>query len=363
MSLVLEKLKDAARTRWSEILKPSQKAVELVHSKNLHSQDSVRLVPIASGKGGVGKTNMAVNLSIAAGLKFVGTKKRVLLIDGDLGMPSTDLVLGIRPNISINNLIEKTIDDIDKLITATRFPQLDFIAGAEEASLILGNLYYQQRRSLMGQISKVNAELVIFDLGASASKEVLDFFSMTSSGIVVLNPEPSSIRDGYIFIKNALIRRIRSEFESLSEYKSEFDRLNTVARGNFQILAQNVEKVGSKELREIWNTALSRFKPMIIINRVETLSEGLQTARKFVKNAESLLGIKIFYLGSVMRDEAVVRAVRTQCPFRIADPKCQASRSIDMIANNLLSNKELDLSDNFLSLGRIFTSRLLGRPI
>ncbi len=372
MSQVLQKLREAARTRWAEMVRETPPRDGAHHPARPHTApppadrdllSGVRLVPIASGKGGVGKTNVAVNLSITAGLSFHGTEKRVLLIDGDLGLPNTDLVLGVRPETSLNDLVDRTIDDMARLVCRTRYPQLDFIAGAEEATLLLGNLYYQQRRSIMSQISRLQASLVVFDLGASASKEILDFFAMTPSGLVVLNPEPSSVRDAYVFIKNALIRRARQEMEYDAEARQEFDRRLEETHGNFQKLTAGIAEGAPAALRSTWEKTLETFRPLIVVNRVDSLSEGLQTARKFVKDADKLLGIKILYLGSVLRDDAVTRAVKRQCPFRIAEPTCPASRCIDAVTKNLLTNDSLDLNGNFVSFGRILASRLVGRPV
>jgi flagellar biosynthesis protein FlhG len=356
MSVVLQRLRAAAKARWTELIREETES-------SLAAAESVRFVPIASGKGGVGKTNVAVGISVSAGLSFQGTDKRVLLIDGDLGLPNTDLVLGVRPVRSLDQFVDRSIEDISLLVSPTRYPSLDFIAGAEEATLVLGNLYYQQRQRLMGKIAGLKASLVIFDLGASASKEILDFFAMSPSGIVVLNPEPTSIRDGYVFIKNALIRRFRQAIEEETAIRQELDKLVEETGGHWMKLKEVLPTRASKELKAAWEKLLAEYRPMIIVNRAESFAEGLETARKFTADVEKLLGIKIMYLGSVLRDEAVPRAVKAQRPFRIAEPAAAASKCIDAITKNLLEQNALDLSKNFSSLGRILTSRLVGRPV
>ncbi|MEK8022849.1 MAG: P-loop NTPase [Candidatus Hydrogenedentota bacterium] len=366
MSSVLQKLKAAARQRWEAI--PEVKSESHVHASGAADSasshiDTVRLLPVASGKGGVGKTNMAVGISVSVGLKYARENKRVLLIDGDLGLPNTDLVLGVKSERNINDLVDHNVDDLSHLIHKTRYPGLDFIAGAEEASLVLGNLYYQQRKSIMGQIQRLKSNLVVFDLGASASNEILDFFSMTSSGIVILNPEPTSVRDGYVFIKNAIIRRVRLELEFFPPVKTEFDGIQEQCGGHFQKIRAMIQEKGSEELRGAWSGTIETFKPMIIVNRVETFHEGLESARKFTKAAEQHLGIHVRYLGSVIRDDAVVRSVKAQRPFRIAEPDCPASKCIEEITKRILNDDDFDLTRNFATFGRIVTSRLLGRPV
>lgn len=354
MSHVLQKLRDAARVRW-------ETSSAIAEQKEIDTP--VKLVPIASGKGGVGKTNIAVGIGVSAGLRFSKTDKRVLLIDGDLGMPNTDLVLGVRPQHNIAEVIDKAVDDISELVSQTRYPSLDFIAGAEEATLLLSNLYYQQRRSLMGKITRLKASLIIFDLGASASKEILDFFSMSSTGIVVLNPEPSSIRDGYVFIKNALIRRVRQQLEFDGETRKEFDIAVEATRGNWTELHRSIAASGSSALRSIHQETLETFRPMIIVNRVDSLHEGLETARGFIRTAETHLGIRVRYLGPVQKDDAVTRSVKARCPFRIAEPESPASRCIDEITSRLLNDNDIDLDKNFAAFGKMITSRILGREV
>lgn len=338
----------------------AQEEFEPAASFATHDTSRVRLIPIASGKGGVGKTNIAVGIAVAAGLRMAQSSERVLLIDGDLGLPNTDLILGVRPQHNLAEIIDRVVDDISLLISPTRYPALDFIAGAEEATLLLSNLYYQQRRSLMGKISKLKSSLIIFDLGASASKEILDFFAMSAAGIVVLNPEPSSLRDGYVFIKNALLRRIRHELEGDIESRRAFDAAVEASRGDWRRMRESIEQT---ELGEKIRVAVGAFRPMIILNRVESFQEGLDTARSFIRTAEAHLGIHVRYLGPVNRDEAVTRAVKAQCPFRILEPTAPASRCIDEITTRLLSDGDVDLNNNFATFGRIITSRLAGTSV
>lgn len=359
MSQVLQRLQEAARKRWEEVAVEDDLPPQAVEDE----ANALQLIPVASGKGGVGKTNISVGISIAAGLQFQGTEKRVLLIDGDIGLPNTDLVLGTRPDKTIRDLVEKEIDEIGSLITPTRYPNLDFIAGAEEATLVLGNLYYQQRQKLMGQITSLKSSLVIFDLGASASKETLDFFSMSHSGLLVLNPEPSSIRDGYVFLKNALLRKIRNDIPANGELKTEFDGLLEKYKSDWKRLRDDYPTAASPELQAATNETISRYRPMIVMNRVSHFSEGLTAARQFSNNAEKFLGIKTTYLGPVMQDDAVMRAVRAQRPFRITEPQSQASQCIDSVTRNLLNAEGIDLRRNFASFGRAMAARLSGQPV
>jgi flagellar biosynthesis protein FlhG len=321
------------------------------------------MLPIASGKGGVGKTNLAVNLAIAAGLRLARNNRRVLLIDGDIGMPNTDLVLGVRPGTSLADVIEKSTDDLASIVTATRYPGLDFIAGAEEASLLLGNLYYQQRRSLMNQVSRLHSSLIIFDLGASGSKEILDFFAMSASGLLVLNPEPTSLRDAYVFLKNAIIRRARLELEFDQDHKKEFDDVVTTAGADFKALGASLRRNSSPAVALAWEKTIETFRPMIVVNRAESFAEGLEASRRFTSSARDHLGIPVHYLGTVVRDETVPRAVKAQRPFRILDPNCPASKCVDAIAAHIVGREQAGLGRNFASFGRLVTARLVGRPV
>lgn len=356
MSSVLKKLKAAAESRWRETL------AHVPDHAPKSETPPVQLVPVASGKGGVGKTNIAVALSILASQKLRVSGKKVLLIDGDLGLPNADLILGVRPDRSLADFADHAIADVSRLVSPTRYPGLDFIAGAEEATLALGNLFYDDRRDLIDGIARMTASLVIFDLGASASDEILDFFAMSPSGIIVLNPEPTSIRDAYVFLKNALIRRVRQELEHDQEAEAEFSELLKSSGGNWRALRERVLAGNHPRLGASWAAATDIFRPLLIVNRAESFSEGLDTARKFTRDLAELLGVHALYLGTVLFDPAVPRAVKGRRSVVLSEPHSPAAKCLEAITQKLLEHDGIDLNRNFASFGRILTARLIGRP-
>ncbi|RMH58936.1 MAG: MinD/ParA family protein [Candidatus Hydrogenedentota bacterium] len=370
MSRILHRLREVARARWTHLQKELEE-YEKTHgpphaSASSPEEESLRLIPIASGKGGVGKTNIAVGLAIAAGLILHRNNKRVLLIDGDVGLPNTDLVLGVRPDRSLSDLIENgTFERIEDLIVPTRYPGLDFIAGSEEASLVLGNLYYQQRRKLMGQVARLTSSVVFFDLGAGGSKEVLDFFALSDSGILVVNPEPASIRDAYVFLKNAFLRRIRHTLETRRIARTFFDDILKDNSRDWKRLLDHLREAAeggredAKATLETWYDTRSSFRPLLIVNKAESFREARNTARSFEETARKHLDLHCRFLGPVLKDAAVERAVKRSRPFRIVEPQSPASKCVDEISRKLLGKETRPLESNIFRFGRFITDRIL----
>jgi len=171
-------------------------AVEPVFSDDVEEDEDedapfeTHLIPIASGKGGVGKTNISVNLSIALADRLAARDRnaKVILVDCDFGLPNADILLGCHVDRSIDDFVAKKIDSLADIVTPTGIPCLSFLSGAATPSMTLSNLQYQQRQKFLRHLKKLKARYLVLDLGASVHFEVIDFFSMVNSGVIVTNP-------------------------------------------------------------------------------------------------------------------------------------------------------------------------------
>ena len=159
------------------------------------SDHKTRVIAVTSGKGGVGKTNISVNLAIA----FAQTGKRVILIDGDLGMANVNVLLGITPKANLLDVITKK-KKMSDIILNTELG-IQFIAGANGFSRI-ANLTDDERDFFAKEITTLSsADIIIIDTGAGVSDNVLRFVEAADEAYVVTTPEPTAITDAYGLIK------------------------------------------------------------------------------------------------------------------------------------------------------------------
>jgi len=250
---------------------------------------NVRVVAITSGKGGVGKTNLAVNLAIA--LQKRG--RRVLVIDADLGMANVDILLGaasrkhlldlLRPEVTLDDVIVRTSHDIQYISGGS---------GIEKA------LEYDHAEKLLLQQKLADcatrADLILVDTGAGLGRNVMDFILAADEVLLVTTPEPTSLTDAYAVMK------------AYSIYAAQ------------------------KNLR-------------LIINRVYEAKESREVAQKLQRAAEKFLHMPVDCLGYVFEDTAVTKAVRKQTPLLKAEPTAAAARCIDALAQSLLTGGEMNV--------------------
>ncbi len=177
-----------------------------------------KIIPVASGKGGVGKTFFVTNLSILLAQKG----QRVVAVDLDLGGSNLHTMLGIKNDLyGIGHYIYDKTLPFDKIIHRTEFDNLKFIPGD---ALFVGaaNIPYFRKKKILSEISKIDADWVILDLGSGSTLNTIDFFLASNCGILVTTPELTAVLNLYSFLKNSFYRYI---FNGLKKNAEVRDRL------------------------------------------------------------------------------------------------------------------------------------------
>ena len=262
-----------------------------------------RIITITSGKGGVGKTNVATNMAIA----YAQMGKKVIVIDADLGLANVNVMMNIIPQYNLYHVMRKQ-KKMSEIILDTEYG-IKLIAGASGFSKI-ANMPEEERNSFISELYTLsNADIIIIDTSAGVSKNVLGFVAAADEVIIVTTPEPTSITDAYGIIKIIA---------------TEVDNLNINLK--------------------------------MIVNRVATAMEGKRVADRMIQIAAQFLNLKVEYLGFIYNDPLVSQSVLRQKPFMVVDPRGKASVCLKHIVARIEKAEFID-DEGF---GR-FMRKLFGR--
>ena len=224
-----------------------------------------QIIPIASGKGGVGKTTTVANL----GISLTRKGKTVILIDLDLGESNLHTVMGVK-NIKpgLGHFINKREDSFESLVQETGIDRLYLITGD---SLFPGaaNLPYFQKKKILKSIQNLTADYILLDIGSGSSYNVIDFFLIAPESLIVTIPETTALLNAYSFIKNALFRLIYLALPPKSEERIYFNSFCTTSiekgENSFRGLLEALSGF-DKELSDKITRSIAHFNPHIIFN-------------------------------------------------------------------------------------------------
>lgn len=292
------------------------------------------VIPVASGKGGVGKTVVAANLGLA--LSALG--KTVVLVDLDLGGANLHTVLGVRNrHAGLGSLIWRTETKLDTLVVATGYPRLYLIPGD---SLLPGtaNPDYSIKRRIMRDLGTLPADFVILDLGAGSSYTVVDFWLMAPDGFLVVVPEIPSILNAYSFLKTAAFRLFLRSFPRGDEARAQALRHAAGSREgkaqrllDFAVdLAGQAGERGAQALE-----ALRSLKPRVIVNLAEGTAGEPELAGRLGGIAKAHLGIDPEYVATLPRDPAVSSSIARPEPVLAMSPQAPFSLALAGLARQL----------------------------
>lgn len=306
----------------------------------------MHILPVASGKGGVGKSLFSANLAIA--LSEAG--KRVVLADLDLGGSNLHLILGQR-NIQagIGVFVNEPGMDLEDLIIQTEYSGLRFLPGDSEIPGI-ANLANNQKKRLLAKLAKIDADYLICDLGAGSSINIVDFFLMSSRGIIVSNPTPTALVNAYLFIKNAVFRIIHSGIKKDSKADVFLKQLqkdtSSLQKIYVQDLMSRIAIVDPESWRNI-NKALSQFNPRLVMNMLEDPKDS-DKAHKLKRSCGQYLGLEIEHLGIMYRDDLQDTALQSGLPIIRYKPKSILSQAVYRIADKLIQSELEQDAEGFM---------------
>lgn len=289
-------------------------------------------ISIGSGKGGVGKSICIANIAIL----LAKAGKKVCIVDFDIGGADTHILFGLfRPKYTLTDFINRNVATIQETIhTFDSLYKVQLIPGTGD-TLQTANMSFQQKQKVLRAIPTIDADVILFDIGAGTNYHALDFFMASDIQMCVALPEPTSIMDFYTFLQLATIRK------TLSNFLSQSDVSKTIKTNTFDSLNQALDLIeqiqpGSREKAQ---ESLRYFNPLLIINKI---SPGSNLNRmKLHKMASKYLGVYLPDLGDIPQDPAVIDSLKAFLPVVEYAPKAPASIAFQEITNKLI--KILDL--------------------
>jgi flagellar biosynthesis protein FlhG len=293
-----------------------------------------RVIPIGSGKGGVGKSFVVTNL--AASLARGGY--RVIAVDGDLEGANLHTCLGVpKPRISLADFVAQREEDIQKLILDTPIANLKLIA-ATDGNLATPQPNHSRRVRFMRSLRNLDADFVFIDLGAGTHAAVMDYFMIGEDGVVVITPEPTSVENAYAFIRAAFYRRLRLAMVSHDVRKIvtlAMDQRNERGIRTPLDLLREIQSLDSAEGARFVET-MRAFRPRLVINGVRT-AEDIKLGFSIRSVCRKYFGIDADYLGYVNHDDEARQSVRARRPLVDLNPRSDAAIYVSRIARKLLA--------------------------
>lgn len=284
----------------------------IIKANNAPKRPLARVITVTSGKGGVGKSNTAINLAI----QFKKMGQRVIILDADFGLANIEIMFGTVPKHNLCDLIYQG-KNITEIITWGA-GDVGFISGGS-GIVGMSNLSRDYLVYIIQNLAQLDAiaDVIIIDTGAGIGDAVLEFLVASGEIILVTTPEPTSITDSYSLLK-ALHRHPRFSSES------------------------------------------SQIK--VLANRVRNIEDGQNLFQKLNMVVSRYLKLPITYLGAIPQDDLLSEAVMQQTPVSLSQPTSKSARAYERVAARLM-NREVSPEGKRRGMAAFFSHLVNGKKI
>lgn len=300
------------------------------------SHNLKKIWAIGGGKGGVGKSLVSANTAIC--LALMGHK--VVAVDLDLGGANLHTCLGLPiPQTTLSDYVSKRVTNFEDLLVPTPITNLKIISGAQD-ELGMANLKHMQKNLIIQKLHELDADYILFDLGAGTAFNTIDFFIAADKGILVTLPEPTSIENTYRFIKSVFYRRLKM-IEGVAEIEEIVNEAMSakLASGSSTSPTELIKKISElyPEIGLRIKHEMGQFRPNLIVNQVRSQAD-IDIGYSIQSICRKYFGIEMTFPGYLDYDQSVWQSVRKRKPLLVEYPNSRLVTNFDRIVSRLIES-------------------------
>lgn len=303
------------------------------------------LIPVAGGKGGIGKSIITANLGIA--LAALGHE--TVVVDLDLGGSNLHSYLGLSNNLpGVGDFVHTRKGRFEDYVHPTRHAGLRFLPG-DGHTPFLANLSYANKTRMAERLHDIPARYVLLDLGAGSSFNVLDFFSMAPNGLLITTRERPALLGMLAFMKNFILRMIERALKDRAEANCELRAyLSRPINGGPMTVASLCERLQpvDAEAASLVAGVAARYRPRIVLNEAMQADDLVHKLSKATEAMRRVLSVRADHFGVVFEDAAVPQAVEDGVPLMDAAPQSVAAVNIATLAERIVDHWDRTLDDS-----------------
>ena len=307
-----------------------------------------KLIPVASGKGGVGKTFLTANLAIA----LAGNEQSTIAVDLDLGNSNLHTFLGLPAKIQgIGDFLRSQAESLETFKVDTEIPNVEYIAG-DGLMPLMADITYHQKQKIIKQIKGLEANYIILDLGAGSHNDILDFFGIADRGLLVTAPEPPSVRSMLVFLKNYLLRLldrlVKKNLDVIPILQEIYKQPSDGPQRTLKMYRDIINEISPEIATEI-DTICRVTRPRFLYNMGDK-PQDLDILPRIDNTLKKIFSIEGDHLGFIFRDAAVRTSLRSGEPYLLHSPNSRAARAIRQIATRIIKGWDLEILESAIRL-------------
>lgn len=295
-----------------------------------------RAIAVGGGKGGVGKSSFTANLGVILARKG----HSVVLVDADLGAANLHTITGVTyPERTLDDFIHGRQSVLENTLLDTPYPGMKLLSSASDI-LSIAAPNYSQRQKLLRGIQKLKADTVIFDIAAGTHSRAIDFFSIATNGIIIIEPTPTSLENAYSFLKNLMVRHLMRIFYSEKPIKdfivSATDPRNPGGQMQVNELLENLARMHPEKTEKYRSQFLSSANRFYLVVNAVRSARQFDVSERFARIIKRYLTLDMKVLGALPFEMQMDEAITARTPFVIRYPDSGYARGIEHIADRLL---------------------------
>jgi flagellar biosynthesis protein FlhG len=302
------------------------------------------IIPVASGKGGVGKTFLTANIAIALAKKEHST----IVVDLDLGNSNLYTFLGLPTSTpGIGDFLRSQAESLEAFKVKTEIPLLHYIAG-DGLMPLMADITYHQKQKIIKEIKRLKADYILLDLGAGSHNDILDLFGIADRGLIITVPEHPSIISMLVFLKNFMIRMIdrltKDDLKLIPIMQEIYNQPTDGPPRTVRIFKDKIAGI-NPEIESKISEKCSQIRPRFIYNMGDS-PRDLELLPKIDNTLISVFSIVGDHLGFVFYHPEVLSSIRAGVPLLLHSPNGLTARSIRQIATRIIKAWDVDILES-----------------